>query len=110
MPDAVRLSRQRARRLAVTGQLLAAPRASSLVETVHRLGLVQLDPTSVVARTEHLVLWSRLGRRFRIEELERLLWVDRELFEYWVHIVPTSDLAIHRESMRRYLRGDNARR
>jgi uncharacterized protein YcaQ len=63
-----------------------------------------------VARTEHLVLWSRLGRRFRVDELERLLWIDRELFEYWVHIVPTADLAIHRESMRRYLRGDNARR
>jgi uncharacterized protein YcaQ len=108
--DAVRLSRRRARQLAVIGQRLSSPRPSSILETVRDLGEVQLDPTSVVARTEHLVLWSRLGRRFRVDELERLLWVDRELFEYWVHIVPTSDLAIHRESMRRYLRGDNARR
>jgi uncharacterized protein len=108
--DAVRLSRRRARQLAVIGQRLSSPRPSSIVETVHDLGMVQLDPTSAVARTEHLVLWSRLGRRFSVEELERHLWVDRDLFEYWVHIVPTSDLAIHRESMRRYLRGDNARR
>jgi uncharacterized protein YcaQ len=108
--DAVRLSRRRARQLAVIGQRLSSPRPSSILETVHDLGEVQLDPTSVVARTEHLVLWSRLGRRFRVDELERLLWIDRELFEYWVHIVPTADLAIHRESMRRYLRGDNARR
>ena len=31
-----------------------------------------------------------------------MLWVDRSLFEYWVHIVPTSDLWLHRVSMRRY--------
>ena len=29
-----------------------------------------------------------------------------ELFEYWAHIVPTTDYGIHRESMRRYPRGD----
>ena len=64
--------------------------------------MVQLDPTRAVARTEHLVLFSRLGRRFEIGELERRLWVDRSLFEYWVHIVPTTDFGLHRESMRRY--------
>ena len=109
MPDAPRLSRRRARQLAVTGQLLAAPRASSAVETVHRLGMVQMDPTSVVARTEHLVLWSRLGRGFRVAELERLLWRDRELFEYRAHILPTADLPMHRISMRRYPHGDLTR-
>jgi len=109
VPDAVRLSRRRARQLAVMGQLLAAPRPSSLVETVHRLGMVQMDPTSVVARTEHLVLWSRLGRRFRVAELERLLWRDRELFEYRAHILPTADLPMHRISMRRYPHSDLTR-
>ena len=64
--------------------------------------MVQLDPTAVVARTDHLVLFSRLGRRFRVAELERLLWEERSLFEYWVHIVPADDLPIHRVSMRRY--------
>ena len=47
---------------------------ASIAEAVHDLWMVQLDPTRVVARTEHLVLFSRLGRRFRIEELERMLW------------------------------------
>jgi uncharacterized protein YcaQ len=55
-----------------------------------------------VARTEHLVLFSRLGRRFRVADLERLLWKERALFEYWVHIVPGPDHEIHRPSMRRY--------
>jgi uncharacterized protein YcaQ len=61
-----------------------------------------MDPTSVVARTEHLVLFSRIGPRFDIAELERLLWRERMLFEYWVHIVPIEDLPIHRRTMHRY--------
>src|ERR671931_752653 len=99
MTEPVRLSRRRARQVAVTAQLLDAPRRRSIVETVRALGEVQMDPTSAVARTEHLVLWSRLGHRFRVAELERLLWQERALFEYWAHIVPTSDLPIHRVSM-----------
>ena len=90
-----------ARRLAVKGQLLSAPRPRSIPDVVHGLGMVQMDPTRVVARTEHLVLWSRLGNRFRIRELERLLWEERSLFEYQAHILPTSDYALHRPSMRR---------
>lgn len=96
------LSRCEARRLAVRGQLLDTPRPASIEEVVRGLGMVQLDPTVVVARTEHLVLFSRLGTRFRVRELERLLWEERALFEYWVHIVPIEDLPIHRVSMRRY--------
>jgi uncharacterized protein len=102
MTEPVRLSRRRARQVAVTAQLLDAPRRTSILETVRGLGEVQMDPTSAVARTEHLVLWSRLGPRFRVRELERLLWDERDLFEYWAHILPTSDLGIHRVSMGRY--------
>jgi uncharacterized protein YcaQ len=91
------------------GQMLSLPRPRSIMEVVEGLREVQLDPTAVVARTEHLVLWSRLGRRYSIAELERLLYHDRELFEYWVHIVPTADFALHRETMRRYPLGDWAR-
>jgi uncharacterized protein YcaQ len=106
MQEPVRLSRRRARQLAVMGQLLDAPRRSSIIEVLDGLGEVQIDPTSVVARTEHLVLFSRLGPRFKVEELERLLWEERALFEYRAHIVPTADLPLHRISMRRYPHGD----
>jgi uncharacterized protein YcaQ len=103
------ISLQRARRLAVIGQLLSAPRPRSILEVVEGLGSVQMDPTRTVARTEHLVLWSRLGRRFRVEELERLLWRDRSLFEYRAFILPTSQFPIHRETMRRYPNTDAGR-
>jgi len=110
MMEPVGVSRRKARHLAVMGQLLDAPRPASIEDVVRRLGEVQMDPTSAVARTEQLVLFSRLGRRFRVAELERLLWRDRTLFEYWAHIVPTADLPIHRISMRRYVSGDGKRR
>jgi uncharacterized protein len=99
-PRSIQLSR--ARRVAVAAQLLSGPRPRSILEVVHRLGSVQMDPTRVVARTEHLVLWSRLGRRFRVAELERLLWRERSLFEYRAFILPTSQYPVHRETMRRY--------
>jgi hypothetical protein len=91
------------------GQLLSAPRPRSIEEVVRGLGMIQMDPTSAVARTEHLVLWSRLGKRFHVADLERMLWQERSLFEYWAHILPTTDLAIYREVMRRRVRGDSAR-
>jgi uncharacterized protein len=99
------LSRKRARRLAVVGQLLSAPRPASIKEVVSGLGWLQMDPVSVVARTEHLVLFSRLGKRFSIADLERMLWDERSLFEYSAFIVPTADFSIHRESMHRYPNG-----
>ncbi len=92
----------RARQLAVIGQLLSLPRPRSIEETVRGLFAVQMDPTSSIARTEHLVLWSRLGERYRPSALERLLWKERSLFCYRAHIVPTSDLGVHQESMRRF--------
>lgn len=96
------LTPTRARRAAVRAQALAGPRPANVVETVRRLWMLQMDPTSSVARTEHLVLFSRLGRRYRPAQLERALWDDRALFEYRAFILPVSDLAIHRETMRRY--------
>ncbi len=102
MTVAKRLSLREARRLSVMGQLLSAPRPASIEDVVRDLWMVQLDPTSAVARTDHLVFFSRLGSRFHVADLERLLWQERRLFEYWVHIVPTADYPVHRESMRRY--------
>jgi uncharacterized protein len=103
------LSNERARRLAIQGQLLSLPRPRSIVDVVRRLFFVQMDPTSSVARTEHLVLWSRLGERYRVADLERLLWRDKRLFEFNAYIVSTSDYPLHRPAMRRWPRGQGRR-
>jgi uncharacterized protein YcaQ len=89
--------------------MLSAPQPRSIAQVVAGLGEVQMDPVSAIARTEHLVLWSRLGKRFKVADLERMLWEERSLFEYWAHIVPTADFGIHRDAMRRYLADDATR-
>jgi len=103
------VSRTDARRLAVLGQMLSKPQPRTIAEVVAGLGEVQMDPTASIARTEHLVLWSRLGKRFKVADLDRMLWEERSLFEYWAHIVPTADFGIHRDAMRRYLDGNATR-
>ena len=90
------------------GQLLDAGQRKDILDTVTRLGRVQMDPTAVVARTEHLVLYSRLGAWDRAE-LDRLMWQDRKLFEYWAFIVPTADMHLYRHTMKRVLIRDSSR-
>ncbi len=96
----MKLSLADARRIAVAGQLLPAPRGTSIVDVVRHIGYLQLDPTRAVERNHLLVLWSRLGS-YSVEELQRLLG-ERELYEYSAAIVPTEDYPLHRSAMRRY--------
>src|SRR5439155_9307543 len=91
------------RRLAVTSQLLSAPQPTSMLRVIEHLGGLQMDPTASIARAERLVLWSRLGS-YDVSELDRALYRDRQLFEYWAWILPMSDHAIYAEKMRRYAR------
>jgi uncharacterized protein YcaQ len=88
-----------ARRIAVRAQLLDGS-ASGVLETVRRLGFLQLDPIATVATPQRLVLWSRLGS-FDVGELERLLWVERKLFEWNAFIWPIESLPLIRARMRR---------
>jgi hypothetical protein len=88
--------------------LLSGPRPQDIVDVIRRLGGLQLDPTAAVARSEHLVLWSRIGD-FDVAALDRALYRDRLLFEYGSWILPISDFDFHREAMRRYLQGSTAR-
>jgi uncharacterized protein len=99
--SSITLTIPQARRLAVAGQLLPAPKGTGILDVVRHVGYLQLDPTNSIARNHLLVLWSRLGN-YDEAELERLRWETRELYEYSAAIVPVSDHPIHATSMRRY--------
>lgn len=103
----IELSREEARRIAVRAQLLDGS-ARGVLDTVRRLGFLQIDPTSAVAPTQLLVLWSRLGA-YDTGELDRLLREERALFEWRAFIYPTEDLPLYRSFMRRFPIGDAAR-
>jgi uncharacterized protein YcaQ len=90
---------EEARRIAVRAQGLDGG-TSSVLETVRRLGFLQLDPISVVAPPQHLVLWSRLGP-IDTAELDRLLWEERALVEWDAFLYPIEDLPLLRALMRR---------
>jgi uncharacterized protein YcaQ len=93
-----KVSQEQARRIAVRAQLLDGS-ATSVLDTVRRLGSLQMDPIATVATPQRLVLWSRLGFYDRAE-LDRLLWEERKLFEWKAFIYPLEDLPLLRALMR----------
>jgi uncharacterized protein YcaQ len=90
---------EEARRIAVRAQGLDGS-AKGVLATVRRLGFLQLDPISVVAPPQQLVLWSRLGP-WDTSELERLLWKTRQLVEWDAFLYPAEDLPLLKALMRR---------
>jgi uncharacterized protein YcaQ len=88
------VSAEEARRIAVRAQLLDGS-ARGVLDTVRRLGFLQLDPIATVAPPQRLVLWSRLGP-YDPTELDRLLWKERKLFEWNAFVYPIEDLPLIR--------------
>ncbi len=71
-----------------------------LLEAIRQMHLLQIDTISVVARSHHLVLWSRLGD-YPLNWLDELL-EDKQLFEYWSHaacMLPIEDYPLYRPEM-----------
>jgi uncharacterized protein YcaQ len=65
----------------------------ALLDTIRRIGLLQLDTISVVARSHYLVMLSRVGL-YDPADLDALLYPDRRLFEGWAHaacLIPVED-------------------
>jgi uncharacterized protein YcaQ len=96
--EPLRLPLQRAREIAVLAQQLAADRPTDTLAVVRHQQFLQLDPMAPVARTDHLVVWSRIGRAFDPAELQRLL-AERRLFEHRAYLHPIEDYPLLRSLM-----------
>ena len=99
----MKVSLEEARRIAVRAQALDGS-ATDVLETVRRLGFLQIDVVAPVERPQHLVLFSRLGPRYDRAELDRLLWEERALFEWDAFIYPIEDLPLVRARIRNFRR------
>jgi uncharacterized protein YcaQ len=116
------LSAAEARRIALGAQGLAGKQPSrpagraTLLRTIDRLGLLQLDSVSAVVRAHYLPLFSRLGAYDRdvLDALaghasKRLTPRRRRLFEYWAHeasLLPVELQPLLRWRMARAARGE----
>ncbi|MFI8418235.1 winged helix-turn-helix domain-containing protein [Serratia sp. NPDC078593] len=99
----ISLAAARALHLAAQGLLTPVKRKATpedVIAMIQRMGLLQIDTISVVARSPYLVLFSRLGDYVPA-------WLDqalaaRQLFEYWAHeacFLPIDDFALMRHRM-----------
>jgi uncharacterized protein YcaQ len=100
------LSLTAARALHLAAQDMLAPRRrraskADVLAAIRRMGMLQIDTISVVARSPYLVLWSRLGE-YEPAWLDELL-AEGRLFEYWAHeacFLPIEDYGLYRHRMR----------
>ena len=101
----MKIGREAARTLLLAAQGLGSPPQRPAtkddgLEAIRRMGVLQIDSISVVARSPYLVLWSRLGAYDPIW-LDELL-AEGTLFEYWSHaacFVPIEDYGLYRRFM-----------
>jgi len=99
------LSLNAARALHLAAQDMLAPRRkrptkADVLAAIRRMGMLQIDTISVVARSPYLVLWSRLGD-YEQAWLDELL-AEGRLFEYWAHeacFLPIEDYGLYRHRM-----------
>jgi uncharacterized protein YcaQ len=76
-------------------------RKADVRAAIGRMGALQIDTISVVARSPYLVLWSRLGD-YDPRWLDALL-AEGALFEYWAHeacFLPIESYPLFRHRMR----------
>lgn len=99
----MKVSLEEARRIAVRAQALDGS-AAGVLETVRRLGFLQIDVVQPVERPQHLVLFSRLGPGYDRAELDRLLWEEHSLFEFDAFVYPLEDLPLVRARIRSFRR------
>ncbi len=111
MSAPLQLTRQQVRRLNIYKQHLTGTAPESLMDVVRDIGCLQLDPITRVTRSHLLVMWSRYGD-FDEDNLNRLIYNERQLFEYWAHaasIVLTDEYPVHAYRMQNVRQDDKWR-
>lgn len=104
----ITVDRNTVRQMLLAVQGLSKPPArpaekQDVLDTIHRMGVLQIDTIHVVARSPYFVLWSRLGT-YDPNWLDVHL-AEGNLFEYWGHaasFIPIEDYPLYRHRMDRF--------
>jgi hypothetical protein len=83
-----------------------------IYSVVERLGCVQIDTLQMVARSQYLLMWSRVGQ-YDPADFDALMFdpKDRRLFEYWKKaacIIPLKDYRYSLPRMRHHRENPNS--
>lgn len=84
-----RISLKTARAIVLRSQLLdrseeVCTGKEGVIQTIEKLGYVQIDPLSAIKRTHHHTFWTRVPE-YHEEILDDLQSKNRKVFEYWGH-------------------------
>ncbi len=92
------LTRETACRVAVRAALLAEESPSGLLDAARRLTMLPLDRTRAVAPAADLVLWSRLGDRYLLGDLDDAV-AAQQVVEVAHALRPVEDATAYRAEM-----------
>jgi uncharacterized protein YcaQ len=98
------LSAEEARALALRAQHVGDPTLIEAIDTVDRLGAIQLDSVNILARAHLLTPFARVGP-YSVDELHTQIYERKRGFEYWGHVASWMPIAEYRyflPRMRRY--------
>jgi uncharacterized protein len=97
------LSAEEARGLALRAQQFGDPTLVEPIDTLDRLGAIQLDSVNVLARNHLLVPFARLGP-YSTETLHASIYQQKRGFEYWGHMASWLPMAEYRYFLPRMAR------
>jgi uncharacterized protein len=89
------LTREASRALALRAQGFGDEGLRDPIDVLDRLGAIQLDSVNVLARSQEIVPFSRIGP-FPLDSMHRSIYRERRGFEYWGHMASWLPMADYR--------------
>lgn len=83
---------------------------AATAKVVEHLGYVQIDTISVIERSHHHILYTRIPN-YHQKHLHKAQSLDKSVFEYWTHAlayVPTKDFRFFRARMDRNIKSPHS--
>ena len=103
----MKITREQALNLFLKRQLLIDAKLqkgkTGILQTIEKLGYVQIDTINVIERSHHIVFFTRCPD-YKKDYLHDLQAKDKKIFEYWAHaasFIPMKDYRFYLPAMKR---------